>query len=213
METQLVTPPSSSMCSPFGRILLDSGEQTSFDRPLPYDGNNRTDVFRVVCAAQSALNGISSEEGAERPVLKELLRRAVAQCDSVLRERIDNNEGLDNIHYIYILVRNIRKLYWSKEGKLWQLCSLEAGKTKVRMAFVLGKDCEQGTERDYLVQHLDLPMGHLQLFVPSLRFRREDGGVCDLVHLFDLEAFNSYIQLQPEELEDIECIQINDFFE
>ena len=72
---------------------------------------------------------------------------------------------------------------------------------------------DQGTERDYRVQHLDLPMGHLQLFVPSLKFRCEDGGVCDLVHLFNLEAYDSYTQLQPEELEDIECIQIDDFLE
>lgn len=65
------------------------------------------------------------------------------------------------------------------------------------VAFALEKEGEQGTEQDYLVQRLDLPMGYLQLFVPSLRFRREDGGVCDLVHMFNLEAYNSYIQLQP----------------
>ena len=188
-------------------MLLDSEEQKYFNQPLPRD------VFRVVCAVQSALDGVSAKEGAEHPVLTKLLRRTVAQCDSILRERIDNNQGLDNIHYIYILVRNIRKLYRSKEGNLWQLCSLEAGKTEVRMAFVLGKDCDQSTERDYCVQHLDLPMDHLQLFVPSLKFRSEDGGVCDLVHLFNLEAYDSYIQLQPEELEDIECIQIDDFLE
>ena len=185
----------------------------SFDQPLPQDGNNRSDVFQVVCAAQSALNGLDFKQGAKPPVLTVLLHKAVQHCDSVLTGLIDNNQGLDNIHHIYILVRNIRKLYWSKEGKLWQLCSLKAGKTEVRMVFVLGKDCDQDTKRDHRVQHLDLPMGHLQLFVPSLKFRREDGGVCDLVHLFDLEAYNSYIQLQPEELEDIECIQIDDFLE
>ena len=81
------------------------------------------------------------------------------------------------------------------------------------MRFILGKDSDQDTERNYRVQHLDLPLGHLQLFVPSLKFRSEDGGVCDLVHLFNLEAYESYTQLQPEELEDIECIQVDDFLE
>lgn len=136
IETRLLTPQSSPTCSPFGNVLLDSEEQKCFDQPLPHD------LFRVVCAVQSMLNGVSANGDAEHLVLTNLLRRAVAQCDSILKERIDNNQGLDSIHYIYILVRNIRKLYRSKKGKPWQLCSLEAGKTEVRMVFILGKDCE-----------------------------------------------------------------------
>jgi hypothetical protein len=38
-------------------------------------------------------------------------------------------------------------------------------------------------------------------------------GICDLIHLFTLQDFNSCIEVQPEELEDVGCVQIDDFLE
>jgi hypothetical protein len=43
------------------------------------------------------------------------------------------------------------------------------------MQFVHGKEDQQSTERDCVVQYLDLPLGHLPIFIPSLSFRQDDG--------------------------------------